>query len=341
MAEITEKSNEQKSEEFGSCTPSSCLIHANTNKKDTLQCKKCERRVHLACSELPPYQIQLYLQHKSRNYQCMSCVIITPELKNKLNFKSVGELQKDIEACENIIKAQREEIVNLKTEVSTNNVNKAVAEIENTFNKRIDVLEGKINKIANKKPSSVNQVACEKSSYSEITKKHLESQTKNIKRFLEKEKTDKKWIEATSCNLMIHHLYETTEHTKEIADKEDIDYIEKEVILKKLNLGEIKVIKSERIGTLTLEKEEKEQYRPLKLTFQSEEDKEKVLKGICNSKRRFEFKATDDLSKNERNLVREWCQKAKERNLKKNDGSFQWKVRGSPRTRLYMKKIFQ
>ena len=133
MAEITEKLNEQKSKEFGSCTPSCCLIHANTNKKDTLQCKKCERRVHLACSELPTYQIQLYLQHKSRNYQCMNCVIITPELKKKLNFKSVGELQKEIEACENIIKAKREEIVNLKTEVSTNNVNKAVAEIENAL----------------------------------------------------------------------------------------------------------------------------------------------------------------------------------------------------------------
>ena len=69
--------------------------------------------------------------------------------------------------------------------------------------------------------SSINQVGCEKLSYSEITKKHLESQTKKIKRFLEKEKTDKKWIEATPCNLMIHHLYETTEHTKEIADKID------------------------------------------------------------------------------------------------------------------------
>ena len=226
----------------------------------------------------------------------------------------------------------------MKAEVSTYNVNKAVTEIENTFNKRIDVLEGKINKIANKKPSSINQVACEKSSYSEITKKHLESQTKNIKRFLEKEKADKKWVESTSCNLMIHHLYETTAYKKEISDKFDIDYMENEII-SKLNIGEIKVIKSERIGTLTLEKEEKEQYRPLKLTFQSEEDKEKVLKGICNSRRRFDFKATD-LSKNERNLLREWCQKAKERNLKKNDGSFQWKVRGSPRTRLYMKKIF-
>ena len=240
-----------------------------------MQCKKCVHRAHLACSELPPYQIQLYLQHKSRNYQ----------LKKKLNFKPVGELQKDIEACENIIKAQREEIVNLKAEVSTNNVNKAVAEIENTFNKRIDVLEGKINKIANKKqPSSINEAACGKSSYSEIMKKHLELQTKTIKRFIEKEKTDKKWIEATSCNLMIHHLYETTEDTKEIADKNDIEYIEEHVI-SKLNIGEIKFVKSERIGTLTLEKEEKEQYRPLKLTFQSEEDKEKVLKGICNSDR--------------------------------------------------------
>eukprot|EP00111_Clytia_hemisphaerica_P015088 TCONS_00044441-protein len=132
MAEITGKIYERKSEEIGYCTPSSCLIHANTNKKDTLQCKKCERQVHLACSELPPYQIQLYLQHKSRSYQCMSCVIITPELKKKLNFKSVGDLQKEIDACENIIKAQREEISNLKAKVSTNNVNKAVAEIENT-----------------------------------------------------------------------------------------------------------------------------------------------------------------------------------------------------------------
>ena len=95
MAEIVGKSNKQKSEEIGSCTPSSCPIHANTNKKDTSECKKCERRVHLACSELPPHQIQLYLQHKPRSYQCMSCVIITSELKTKLDFTPVGELQKD------------------------------------------------------------------------------------------------------------------------------------------------------------------------------------------------------------------------------------------------------
>ena len=77
----------------------------------------------------------------------------------------------------------------------------------------------------------------------------------------------------------------------------------------------------------------------MKVTFQNEDDKEKVLKTICK-KGCLKYRVTEDLSRNERDLIKEWCCKARDRNSRINYQSFRWKVRGSPRTGLYMKKVF-
>ena len=120
MAEINGK-NTEKSSKSDTCTPWECNIRRNTADEDTLQCRICQRRVHFACSELPAYQIQLCLQHKARKYQCRNCVVIKPKLMEKLKIKSAGELQKEIRACENIIKVQQEEITKIKTEKQNSN----------------------------------------------------------------------------------------------------------------------------------------------------------------------------------------------------------------------------
>ena len=50
-------------------------------------------------------------------------------------------------------------------------------------------------------------------------------------------------------------------------------------------------------------------------------------------------RVTDDFSKRERKTIKEWHKRAKERTAKEEDKSFVYKVRGSPRTKLYLKKI--
>ena len=52
------------------------------------------------------------------------------------------------------------------------------------------------------------------------------------------------------------------------------------------------------------------------------------------------IKITEDLTKQERNLVKKWQKKADEKNDKDQSKMYKWRVKGSPRTQLYLKKVF-
>ncbi len=117
------------------------------------------------------------------------------------------------------------------------------------------------------------------------------------------EKSEKRGVKETACKLILHHLSETTDNSKESQERRS-----------NLVLGSPKYKKTERTGTFKEERQAKEQYRPLKIAFNNEEY----------------------LSRSERDLVTEWCCKAKENNKEKDDESFTWKVRGSPRSGLYL-----
>ena len=257
----------------------------------------------------------------------------------RINHKSSGELQREVYACENIIKAQQEEITKItaeKTGSLPTNINKTIKEIESSINKRIDRLETKIEEGNNNKQITKHEP--ENKTYAGITKKQLETQSNDIKRLFEHERSEKRWIKATACNLILHRVFESTDDTKESLEKEDKKYMEKNV-LRRLGLSAVEVVKTERIGTFTEEREKNNQYRPLKVTFQNKEDKNNVLKALCK-RNYFDIGVTEDLSKTERNMVKEWYQKAKEKNKENENENFKWKVRGSPRTGLYLKKIY-
>ena len=184
----------------------------------------------------------------------------------KLKIKSAGELQKEIRACENIIKVQQEEITKIKNEKhkSSEKMDEIVNKIESSVEKRLTIIEEKIDGSLDKKVES---------SYAQITKQNLPSHTETIKHFLEKEKVEQKWIKRTSRNLIFHNVVEILEDSKEATDKDDKVHLEEYVFPLKLGLRGIKVMKTERIGTFTPEKDKNEDYRPLKVTFQNEDDK--------------------------------------------------------------------
>ena len=101
----------------------------------------------------------------------------------------------------------------------------------------------------------------------------------------------------------------------------------------------VKVTKIERIGIFTKEREDHERYRPIKVHLESKEAKIKVLKNLKKLKS-VDLCITEDLTKQERKLVKEWSDQAKKKNDENTDKSFKWRVRGSPCCGQYLKKVY-
>ena len=99
-------------------------------------------------------------------------------------------------------------------------------------------------------------------------------------------------------------------------------------------------IRIQRIGIFTQDRASKERYRPLKVSLESVEVKSQFLQNLTRLKGQF-IKITEDPTKRERNLVKEWQDKARKKNeIEQNNKIYKWRVRGSPQSRLYLKKVF-
>ena len=69
------------------------------------------------------------------------------------------------------------------------------------------------------------------------------------------------------------------------------------------------------------------------------EVKSQFLQNLSRLKGQF-IKIIEDLTKQEKILVKEWQDKANNKNEKDNNKIYKWRVRGSPQSRLYLKKVF-
>ena len=48
----------------------------------------------------------------------------------------------------------------------------------------------------------------------------------------------------------------------------------------------------------------------------------------------------EDLTKEERRIMGKWRKNADQKNEEEEDETFKWRVRGSPRSRVYLKKVY-
>lgn len=177
-------------------------------------------------------------------------------------------------------------------------------------------------------------------SYANVTSKQLETNTANIfQKVIKQEKAEEQWIQSTAKNLIFHGVEETLEETEEEQKAGDEKFLSNKVLRAQMRLPDIKIVTTERIGVLTQEREANRRYRPLKVIFKREEDKMMVIKSL--NKLSGPYRVTEDLSKMERNIIKEWNEDANKRNLQIKDEDFEWKVRGSPRSKLYLKKILK
>ena len=121
----------------------------------------------------------------------------------------------------------------------------------------------------------------------------------------EDEKREERKIKANACNIIVHGVEESINEKPNELKIEDQKYI-KNVIMSRLGLKS-EAINIHRIGVFTKERESKEQYQPLKICLESEEIKIQVLNNLTKLKGLF-IKVTEDLTKQERLLVKEWQQ---------------------------------
>ena len=87
------------------CTESRCIAGDDERK---IVCSKCKRAVHFVCTKLPTYQLKLFYTKNYRGYICVKVPDEFQQLFNKQEERLFFEkCQREVEACENIIKVQR------------------------------------------------------------------------------------------------------------------------------------------------------------------------------------------------------------------------------------------
>jgi len=96
-------------------------------------------------------------------------------------------------------------------------------------------------------------------------------------KIIKEEKMEDREIKATSRNLIIHGMVEDIKETQERIEQEDKLFVSN--IMSSMGLN-VKVKKTQRIGIFTKERQEKNNYRPIKITMGNESMKTQVLQNL-------------------------------------------------------------
>ena len=133
--------------------------------------------------------------------------------------------------------------------------------------------------------------------------------------------------EKRAKNFIIHGADEYGENAKEIQEADD-DYVKE--ILDHLG-SSYKQVKIMRLG-----KPNERKKRPIKVTMDTKECKEKVMSNLKKLKGTEEYfgkiSVTEDFTQTERDTIRDWNDKAKAKSDE--DKEYTYKVRGDPKNGL-------
>ena len=124
---------------------------------------------------------------------------------------------------------------------------------------------------------------------------------------------------------------------QEIDEMDDKAFLES--LIKELCIGAVHPTSVMRIGTKV-----EGRNRPIKVIFKSSDEKHKVLSNLKNLKGKELYKTisvTHDYTFNEREMLDDFLRQAKEKNEldTMEDKDYKWKVWGSPKNRLFLKKV--
>ena len=347
---------EDNTEEDEVCTPSNCVSESN---EDVLTCKKCKRTVHYSCSELPAYFIHLLIttskqekKDKVHPFVCRNCVNIPKDLADKI--KSTNQLQRDITNCENIMKQNEEdkkeleskfrkvqgELKDLKGKLKKDPAMHTIEYLESKFEEKVtkmgmEIKESIMEEIKAIKVVSTNE---NKQSYAGVAAINNDDAIKSIVVKARKQELaedhDKKRRET---NMIIHGVPEPNGDDDTTPTEKDLEFVDTLIKDMHIRVPLKNVVKVVRIG-----KKSDEKTRPLKVVMSELKWKDTIFNNLCNLKSFAKYKGvgiTDDYTAAERELLKEWVERAKTRNEEETDETVIWRVRGSPKNRLQLKKF--
>ena len=125
------------------CTESRCI--AGDDEKKIVS--KCKTAVHFVCTKLPTYQLKLFYTKNYRGYICVNCVKVPDELQqlfNKEEERFFEKCQREVEACENIIKVQRENEEKLTNAIKKLRSQKEKEDVTKLIEEKFDQLERRL-----------------------------------------------------------------------------------------------------------------------------------------------------------------------------------------------------
>ena len=135
--------------------------------------------------------------------------------------------------------------------------------------------------------------------------------------------------QARAKNIIIHGKSEG-------EDTDDKHFAES--LIKELQIGAPKITKMERIG----QENGPNLKRPIKIVMNSEEEKEKILNNLRHLKGKELYKGigiTADYTYSERQLINSFREKANIQNDLEDNKNYIWRVRGTPKNGLFLKKF--
>jgi hypothetical protein len=267
--------------------------------------------------------------------------------KRKLNDEAYDDLMMKIEEQELKIShlINENEDLKVKADAKTKTVNRTentttteiIKLIEDKLSSGLNAIKENVNQLIENKLNNITEPANAEAdpsttrSYANAVGKNHGTVVKDFRTIMMvnkneelAEETEKK---KRSNNLIIHGK-------EEVGVNDDKFFLDN--LIKDLQIGAIATKQVERIG-------QKPAKRPIKIVFNNEEDKEKVLNNLKNLKDIQIYKGisiTPDHTYSERMLIKEYYERAKAKNvLEGGDSSFIWRVRGSPKNGLSLKKF--
>ena len=226
-----------------------------------------------------------------------------------------------------------ENLMNQKIENIGESIKQSLLQVINQNNKQID---GKLTHVMNQNKTYAESVkniqGAEMNPPIPMDNSNFRQIMKDAKNAELTEESDKK---LRSCNIILHGVTESsnTDNAKSIDEtyvKSFLEAIKPTTICKSIF----------RIG-----KEGPNKKRSIKVIMKSEADKNKIMDNLKCLKDQETFiglSVTDDYTISERDLIKEWTEKAKVNNVNESPNSnYTWKVRGNPKNGLRLKKFLK
>ena len=360
-----------------SCTENSCIEDNDINK---LQCGQCKRKVHYKCTRLPAYQLQRYLvaslgQYYSK-FLCSNCVVVPDSiqkelaaadnivsLENELTMQKekIESYERELKDLRKLVASQRnsetsyfkkrkfgdrnnnqEEVAVLSDE--NNIINKEnqnghlnIQDINNMFEKRFELMENKMAEMIKQnipKPQNTYSNTSIPLSYAKVANTNNPTNT-NFRNIVvaakNEELIEEKDKRMRENNIIIHGKCES--ENNEDNDKQFVNDM-----IKDISVGAITTKSITRLG-----KSEHGKNRPIKVVFNNNEEKSKVMSNLRFMKGKELYNRisiTDDYTMSERKMVKDYVEMAKQQNKELgNEAKTIIIVRGTPKNGLYLKEV--